>query len=610
MIERAGPAQSIPLRLLRRQPLLYSAVLLGLGLAYRATFLSQGYNATDEGWLQTLGSRIVHGQVAYRDFYYVLPPVAAYKEAALIRLFGDGYGILASRWVFAVEASLASVLAFLIVRRFVGPRLAFFVTLPTVFFSVIFYYFSNYTYDAVFLSLLSATLLVSPIGPRRVRGLLSGGFAALAFLAKPTFLGFVIIVPILLALDTITTRRNAEREGFTGLRQDWPYVAAGFASVCLGVAGYFSFEHALGQFLYQSFVLTRLASPTSVAFLVWQDLPSRLLFSPTLVGLLVLVVLVLALVRFPGAFDGLRLVAIGLVLAVVAYRARHPATTGLPTARQEFFVIAVFGLLLALTLVATAVTVTIHGSWLWEHPAAVALRAELFPPHLAALALVLQYLGQYNYAGIKFAYVSSYLSVPVALLFLRGIARTRFTTLPLLDWRPPLATLTATLVGIWIAVGSILVTRGTVYRDGTRAELTASFQTPRLTGITSTASNAALVDGLVRTVDRNTRPGDPILVFPDFPVLYFLTGRTNPTKVDWYDTGEITPSMVSQAITDLQQRPARLIFIQMFDGGDFRQSGPRLDYAAQPKLSPLYAYVTGHYRQLTTISGVAVFVPM
>lgn len=577
---------------------------------YRATFLAQGYNATDEGWLQTLGDRIVHGQVAYRDFTYVLPPVAAYKEAALIRLFGDGYGILASRWVFAVEASLASVLAFLIVRRFVAPRLAFFVTLPTIFFSVISYYFSNYTYDAVFLSLLSATLLVSPMGPRRLRGLLAGGCAALAFLAKPTFLGFVIVVPILLALDTITIRRNPDQQRLSGLRQDWPYVAAGFAGVCLAVAAYFSIEHALGQLIYQSFVLTRLANPTSLAFLLWQDLPDRLLFSPTLVGLLVLAVLVLALTRLPGAFDALRLAAIGVLLAAVAYRARQAATTGLPTARQEFFVIAVFGLLLGLTLLATAVCVAIHGPWLSDHPAAAALRAELFPPHLPATALVLQYLGQYNYAGVKFAYVSSFLSVPVALLFLRGIARTRFTSSALPAWRPPLAALTAIMVGIWIVVGSIVVTRGTVYRDGTRAELTTGFQTPRLAGITTRPENAALLDGLVTTVERNTKPGDPILVFPDIPVLYFLTGRTNPTRVDWYDTGEITPRLVSQAISDLGQRPARLVFVQMFDGGDFRESGPRLDYAAIPKLSPLYAYVTGHYRPLTTVSGVAVFVPI
>jgi hypothetical protein len=109
----------------RGRTFVYSSALFVLGLAYRATFLSQGFNGTDEGWLQTLGQRVANGQIPYRDFYFVLPPVSVYREAVLIKLFGDAYGILASRWVFAVEATLASVVAFIILRRFVGDHLAF-----------------------------------------------------------------------------------------------------------------------------------------------------------------------------------------------------------------------------------------------------------------------------------------------------------------------------------------------------------------------------------------------------------------------------------------------------------------------------------------------------
>ena len=113
----------------RAQTVLYAVVLFAFGLLYRATFLSQGFNASDEAFMPAIASRIVKGQTIYRDFYYASPPLTPFKEAVIASLFGPGYGYLLSRWVFAVEVSLASVIAFLIVAE--RSALAVMIRLPS-----------------------------------------------------------------------------------------------------------------------------------------------------------------------------------------------------------------------------------------------------------------------------------------------------------------------------------------------------------------------------------------------------------------------------------------------------------------------------------------------
>src|SRR5690242_425733 len=61
----------------------YAAAVLVVGLAFRATFIGLGFNATDEGFRQSLARRIVQGQVPYRDFDTNFAPVSIYKEAAI-----------------------------------------------------------------------------------------------------------------------------------------------------------------------------------------------------------------------------------------------------------------------------------------------------------------------------------------------------------------------------------------------------------------------------------------------------------------------------------------------------------------------------------------------
>lgn len=583
----------------KRQPIVYGTALFALGLMYRATFITQGFNATDEGWLQSLGARIVAGQLPYRDFNFGLPPLTIYKEAALIRLLGSDYGILASRWASAFEISLASVLAFVVVVRYVRPTWAFLVVLPTCFFSTILFYFANYSYDGEVLALLSIALLVHTTPERRTLAVLGGVSGGLAFMAKPTFLGLVPIILIGAVANRLATRSLEEHQDHAiGIRHAViPYIA-GFVLVCLAVLTYFALEGAAGDLIYNTFVLPRQSYPIPLAFVIWQDVPDVMLIWPNIAGYLAAALALLLLLRVERIPEVLRLGAAAGLVVLLVVRALPSSSTGMPSARQLALLLLILGVLLVLNAVTFLVTLV----------AKAQLKAALFPPELPLLALGLQYVAQFNAAGIRYSYYGAFLSVPVAILFLRSLAAVNPS------WRRgpfavrvmPLAPL---VLGLSIVAAGIVDTHGVVARDGPRSQLSASFATPRLHGLTSLPANTERVDGLVAMVESQTAPGDPILVLPDFPVLYFLTGRRNPTRIGWYETPQVTTGEAEQAVADMKRDPPKLVILQTYDEADFRRTGPKLDYEAIPQLLPIYRYVIENYRLVHTVGDLDIYEP-
>lgn len=167
----------------------------------------------------------------------------------------------------------------------------------------------------------------------------------------------------------------------------------------------------------------------------------------------------------------------------------------------------------------------------------------------------------------------------------------------------------ASLLAAWLVDDSIAVTRETVYWDADPARLTAGSSSGKRVGISSRPANAALINGMVAAIDQFTNKGDPIRVFPDFPAMYFVTDRVNPTRIDWYDPGEIIPSMTQQAVADHQDNEPRLAFMKTFDEADVQRLCRAFDYLDHPKWRPMYLYIREHYRQIGTIGDTAVLVP-
>jgi hypothetical protein len=73
-------------------------------------------------------------------------------------------------------------------------------------------------------------------------------------------------------------------------------------------------------------------------------------------------------------------------------------------------------------------------------------------------------------------------------------------------------------------------------------------------------ARADQTDDLVAEVRRRTRPGEPIVVLPWYPIVYFLAERPNPTRYDWLFPGYLsTESAVSAFIEAIERSPAQVV---------------------------------------------------
>jgi hypothetical protein len=582
-------------------------VILLIGFAYRLTFIHQGWAATDEGWLQAMGARIAAGQVPYRDFVDAFPPFTMYKEAALAFLLQGSWTVLGSRWLYSIEVSVASVLAFLILRRFVSDRAAFLATLPTIFFSVIILAFTSYTYDAEFMALLSIALAVyGGEGSRAPRAMAVGAgvAAALAVMSKESFLAFIPAIPFA-ALAGSWLRRGSDRPvhpAVRALQTGWPWYVTGCAAAIAVIVGYFFFAGALSQFGYQAFLLEAQAHPVSKRFMLIQDFPDYItLYGAFVPGLVGLIVLFLA-IGIGRAYDLARsLLLAGILTLVLVMTLRNP-----PPPSRPFFVIVAYGVVAGIGLIALATTIVLDGPWLRNHATADAWRSRLFPPELVFLALFLQWLAQFAYDGMLFWYEGAFLSLPVVLLFLRGLSQ---TSIPARGHvRIAVPAVASVLLGIWFAAGGIGVVQERVYEDAQRYQLTADFTTPALRGIKTYPLTQQRVDALVAEVQSRTKPGDPIFFLPDFGLLYEATGRRNPTRIDWYNEAFLTPAVTAQVVADLERDPPKVVFLQTQREGTYRRDQEPIDWA-NTKWAPIYDYLVAHYTQVGSVQDIKVMVP-
>ena len=589
----------------------YALAIFLIGFGYRVSFVDQGWAATDEGWLQAMGARIAAGQVPYRDFDYVFPPLTSYKEAALHLLLGDSWTVFASRTLFSIEVALASVLAFLILRRFVSDRAAFLATLPTIFFTVIVLAFTSYTIDAQLMALLSIALMVYAADGVRFRRALAAGAgvaAVLAVMAKQPYLAFIPAIPFAALAGAWLRSGSGEpvHPAVRALQVGWMWYLAGCAAAAALILACFAAAGALGQFGYEAFLLGSQGHPVSRRFLLIQDLPEYLTRYDALVPALMALIAVLLAFRIARVYEVARtLLLAGILAFVLVLTLRHP-----PPPSRPFVTIVAYGVLVSIGLVALATTVALEGPWLRNNPTAQALRSRLFPPELVFLALFLQWLAQFHYDGLVFWYEGAFLSVPVVLLFVHALSPValqvrRPASLRLSVGTPALASF---LLGVWLAIGGFGVVQQRVYEDAQRSQLTADFSTPALHGIKAYPLTQQRVDALVAEVESRTKAGDPIFFLPDFGLLYEATGRRNPTRLDWYNEGFLTPAITDRVLSDLQRDPPKVVFLQTQREGAYERDQPAIDWP-NTKWARIYDYLVAHYKQVGSVQDIKVMVP-
>jgi hypothetical protein len=176
------------------------------------------------------------------------------------------------------------------------------------------------------------------------------------------------------------------------------------------------------------------------------------------------------------------------------------------------------------------------------------------------------------------------------------------------SWSPPaFARIPApAVVGLFVIVAGAVVTHGSPYLDGPRDQLTAGFTAERLRGVSTLPSNATHVNDLVSEIERDTPSGEATFVFPDGQAYYVATGRTNPTKVDWYDLLATTPALSIEATDRLEHDRPQWIFVQRYNESDVRHLDP-LDFESQAAWRPIYDFVVANYDLVRTVGDVQVY---
>jgi len=208
--------------------------------------------------------------------------------------------------------------------------------------------------------------------------------------------------------------------------------------------------------------------------------------------------------------------------------------------------------------------------------------------------------------------LGTFLGIPVALTFLY------------VGWRlwggPELVRVAVPAVaGVFIILAGAVVTHGAPYLDSPRDQLTASFAVSKLAGISTRPANAQHVDGLVAEIEARTQPGESTFVFPDGQAYYVITGRRNPTRLDWYNLLATTPAMSVEALNTLKASPPKVVFVQEYRESDILHRCPliagigrrHLDcprtFDREPVWRPIYQFITANYDLVATVEGVRIY---
>jgi len=176
------------------------AIFFALPLVYSLTFARFWLSDVDEGFLLGLAWRIVHGQLPYRDFIYVRPPLPILLEAAQLALIPWDLQIYVSRVLFYVcVATYSLVSAQLLCRGSRGRTAAIdpylLAAAAFVFSSHDFPPMAWHTTDGILFATLGVALLVRSARPLAVAA--GAASLVLAALCKQPFALIAALGPLL-----------------------------------------------------------------------------------------------------------------------------------------------------------------------------------------------------------------------------------------------------------------------------------------------------------------------------------------------------------------------------------------------------------------------------
>jgi hypothetical protein len=560
-LEAAGPAPAKMPAVSAQPRRLFAAVLAGvllatLTVAVQLTFYNRGVVPMDEGQLVAIAARLRDGQVLYRDVYTGVFPGIYYLTAGLLAAVRAD--VVVTRWAQLLVNTVTALLLFSLARRAAPLRWALLAPLLYVALTVV-------DFPGLTMFNYSALAMVCGLGALRVAiryidrahavdGVLVGALTAAAVLSKQNFGALVVLAILTIVVFCRPGSRLARRSLGAALL---PIAATGFAIVGL-VAGYFVRAGALGSLV--SATILGLSHPQLTAF----NNPIPPLFGP--------------LPLQDGRFNFLYTPP-----TLCSYLLRGEPLWGVPISplMRTLAIKASYGLALGTLLAGPALLwLTRHAATASERRAALAISVfalllfpGLFPsaiwPHLAFVAAPLLMLAVIAAARVERVLIGRS----------RLIARA---------WQGAWALL---LVGL--ALLSITLV-GAIRRWNP-----VPLGLPKATLFVSD-DNAALFRSATEFVTEHTAPGEPIFVAPTMALLYFLTGRRNPTPYDLTIPGDVRGAVI---IDRLEATRTRYVIYnpQMYiEFPPFATLFPKVDEYLRTRYQPAVTFRSG----LTTWMGL------
>jgi hypothetical protein len=464
----------------------------------------------DEGQLVSIADRILRGEVLYRDVYTGIFPGIYYATALLLDVFG--HDVLVTRWAqVLVNAATVACLGLLGLRVM---RPAWAALAPVLYVALVIVGFPgltmfNYSPLALVLALFALLFLLRYLeSGRPVEGVAVGLLLGACGIVKQNFGGLGVLA---LGLGLVWGRRGGPLAGRSLAAAFLPILASG-AALGAALLGAFAAAGALPDLFHATVLamgesqMDAFSDPFPPVFGPHPQHDPRFVFvytpaalfnylvrGETIFGVSISPLLRGASIRL--AYGGTLLTLLAGVVLLWLDRAG-----GSPERRRATRAVVVFALLFFLGIFPSAI---------WSHLAFI----------LAPVLLVLGLVGDR---------VSSWIE-----------ARSRLATW---GWRGVFAAL---------ALGALLL--------GWRISLDLGRWYPEPLGLTRAAlrvspDQRALLGGATRFLERCARPGEPVFVAPDMPLVYFLADRHNPTPFDLVIPGDVDGPAIVERLAQTSTR--------------------------------------------------------
>jgi hypothetical protein len=553
------PAPIAPPRRLGGDVLRFAGIFAAT-LLFQLPFFDRWYSGMDEGHLLLFSQIAAEGGTLYRDATFYPLPGAFYLLAGLFRIFGPS--VLVARWAVVVEFAVFVPVVYGLLRRMMPAAFAAAVVpLLWAYRLWAFPHWQMYSYSttALLLFAVSLRLLVAHLESERRAPLAASGLVfGLGVFCKQDY-GAAALLATLCALGVAArTRPAAVSRGFAARSAVFlaPAAAVGALAGLLFLAQgvlvdalrFTVWTHALGT---ATFPFSSFSWPWP---LFWQDPALR---SPAGIA-----------THFPP-----------LVWTLDWAR----ATGGALYTRTPLYELYVHTVL--------------YGPWIllaasaWRQWRA---RARLRDPARGGPALAEIALWATGAAFCALGHAAKpqdYLHWAVLTWPFVALAVLEASAL----WRA------RRRLAAWLAVPLVpLVAAGLAYSAFLAFELRARNSEPvrleRAAGLHVEPADARLLEDLVATVVRETPPGEPIAVYPYFPLLHFLADRRGPHRSGYivWPVPEIE-DRDGALIDAMEAQHVRLVFYHFTQ---FLTLPPVESYA--PKL---YRYLVDHFESFASFSA-------